>query len=53
LRFDFAHGEPMSKEQIAEGRAPGERANPRDLPVTMVIMDLEAAKASGATAFSA
>jgi alanyl-tRNA synthetase len=50
MRFDFAHGAPMSKEEIAKVEAIVNEQIARKLPVGMEVMDLEAAKASGATA---
>ncbi|MEN6477152.1 MAG: alanine--tRNA ligase [Rectinema sp.] len=50
MRFDFSHPEPMTKEELARVEAIVNEQITRDLPVTMEIMDLEAAKASGATA---
>ena len=50
MRFDFSHAAPMSKEEVqrVEDIVNGQIA--ADLPVTMDVMDLEAAKKSGATA---
>jgi alanyl-tRNA synthetase len=50
LRFDFAHDAPMTSEQIKAVEDLVNEQIRRDLPVTMEVMDLEAAKASGATA---
>ncbi|MBN1242332.1 MAG: alanine--tRNA ligase [Spirochaetales bacterium] len=50
LRFDFAHDAPMTPEQVKEVERLVNEQIARDLPVTMEVMDLEAAKASGATA---
>ena len=51
LRFDFAHPEKMTDEQIARVEELVNDAIARDLPVTMEIMPLEKAKAEGAYAF--
>ncbi len=50
LRFDFAHDAPMTPEQVREVERLVNEQIGRDLPVTMEIMELDAAKASGATA---
>ncbi len=50
LRFDFAHDAPMTPEQVKEVERLVNEQIARDLPVAMEVMDLEAAKASGATA---
>jgi len=50
LRFDFSHDAPMTSEQVKEVEAIVNEQIKRDLPVTMEIMDLEAAKEGGATA---
>ncbi len=50
VRFDFSHPAPMTKEEIAEVERIVNEQIARDLPVGMEMMDLEAAKASGATA---
>jgi alanyl-tRNA synthetase len=50
LRFDFSHGAPMSAGEIARVQAMVNEQIARDLPVTMAMMGLEEAKASGATA---
>jgi alanyl-tRNA synthetase len=50
MRFDFSHGAPMTKEEIARVEGIVNEQIGRDLPVTMEIADLEGAKASGATA---
>ncbi|HOX17563.1 MAG TPA: alanine--tRNA ligase-related protein, partial [Spirochaetales bacterium] len=50
LRFDFAHDAPMTPDQVKEVERLVNEQIARDLPVTMEIMDLEAAKSSGATA---
>lgn len=50
MRFDFSHPAPMTKEEIQQVEDIVNQQIKRDLPVTMEIMDLEDAKASGATA---
>ncbi|WP_010260872.1 alanine--tRNA ligase [Treponema primitia] len=50
MRFDFSHGAPMTPEELAKVEAIVNEQIQRDLPVTMAVMDLEAAKASGAMA---
>jgi len=50
LRFDFSHDAPMTSEQVKEVEAIVNEQIKRDLPVTMEIMDLEAAKEGGAIA---
>ncbi len=50
LRFDFAHGAPMTKEELARVEAIVNEQIGRDLPVTMAMMKLDEAKASGARA---
>jgi alanyl-tRNA synthetase len=50
LRFDFSHPAPMTKAQIAEVERIVNEQIARDLPVTMEVMPLEEAKASGAIA---
>lgn len=50
LRFDFSHPAPMSKEEIAQVEKIINEQISRDLPVTMRMMKLEEAKATGATA---
>ncbi|MDR1031103.1 MAG: alanine--tRNA ligase [Treponema sp.] len=50
MRFDFAHGDPMSKEEIARVQTIVNEQIQRNLPVTMTVMSLEEAKASGAIA---
>jgi len=50
LRFDFSHPAPLTQEQIAEVEHIVNEQIARDLPVTMEIMPLEQAKASGAIA---
>ena len=50
MRFDFSHGAPMTKEELAKVEAIVNEQIARDLPVKMEIMKLDAAKASGARA---
>jgi alanyl-tRNA synthetase len=50
MRFDFSHDKPMSPEEVKRVEDMVNEQIKRDLAVTMEIMDLEAAKASGATA---
>lgn len=51
LRFDFAHPDKMSDEEIARVEAIVNEQIAADLPVTMRTMSLEDAKAGGALAF--
>lgn len=50
MRFDFSHPEPMTTEQIAAVEKLVNEQIQADVPVTMEMMSLEEAKASGATA---
>jgi alanyl-tRNA synthetase len=50
MRFDFSHPQAMTKEEIAKVEDIVNDAIKRDLPVTMEVMDLDAAKAAGAIA---
>ncbi|MDR3302378.1 MAG: alanine--tRNA ligase [Spirochaetaceae bacterium] len=50
MRFDFSHGAPMTKDEIARVESIVNEQIERDIPVTMEVSDLEAAKANGATA---
>ncbi len=50
VRFDFSHPAPMTREEIAEVEQIVNEQIRRDLPVTMEMMSLEEAKASGAIA---
>lgn len=50
MRFDFSHPAPMTAEEIAKVEAIVNEQIQRDLPVSMEIMSLEEAKASGAIA---
>jgi alanyl-tRNA synthetase len=51
LRFDFAHPEKLSPEQLAAVEALVNAQIERDLPVTMEVMAIEAALQQGALAF--
>ncbi|MDR2053702.1 MAG: alanine--tRNA ligase [Treponema sp.] len=50
MRFDFSHGAPMTDEELKKVEAIVNEQIKRDLPVTMEVMDLEQARAGGATA---
>jgi alanyl-tRNA synthetase len=50
MRFDFSHDAPMSREEITRVEAIVNEQIRRDLPVTMEVMSLEDAQASGAIA---
>lgn len=50
MRFDFSHPAPMTREEIEQVEAIVNQQIARDLPVSMEIMPLEDAKASGAIA---
>jgi alanyl-tRNA synthetase len=50
MRFDFSHNGPMTNEEIQKVEDIVNEQIRKDLPVTMEIMDLEAAKAGGAAA---
>ncbi|MCX7026747.1 MAG: alanine--tRNA ligase [Spirochaetes bacterium] len=50
LRFDFSHPAPMAKEELAEVERIVNEQISRDLPITMAMMSLEEARASGAIA---
>jgi alanyl-tRNA synthetase len=50
MRFDFSHAAPMTDEELKKVEAVVNEQIKRDLPVTMEVMDLERAKAGGATA---
>jgi alanyl-tRNA synthetase len=50
MRFDFSHGAPMSADELARVEAIVNGQIRRDLPVTMEVMSLDAAKAAGAIA---
>ncbi len=50
MRFDFTHGQPMTKEEVQKVEDIVNEMIKADLPVTMEVMDLEDAKKSGAKA---
>ncbi|HPB66033.1 MAG TPA: alanine--tRNA ligase, partial [Spirochaetales bacterium] len=50
LRFDFSHSAPMTPDEVARVQAIVNEQIARDLPVTMEMMSLDDAKASGAMA---
>jgi alanyl-tRNA synthetase len=50
MRFDFSHNAPMTAAEIQRVEAIVNEQITRDLPVTMEIMSLDEAKASGAMA---
>lgn len=50
LRFDFTHPEKVTPEQLREVEQIVNRVIEAEMPVTMEIMSLDAAKAAGATA---
>ncbi|MDR2096399.1 MAG: alanine--tRNA ligase [Treponema sp.] len=50
MRFDFSHGAPMTAEELAKVEAIVNEQIRKDLPVSMEIMNLEDATASGAIA---
>jgi alanyl-tRNA synthetase len=50
MRFDFSHNAPMTAEEIARVQDIVNQQIQRDLPVTMEVMSLDEAKASGAMA---
>jgi alanyl-tRNA synthetase len=50
MRFDFSHGAPMTAEEIAKVQAIVNEQIARDLPVSMQIMSLDEAVASGSIA---
>ncbi|GHU94039.1 alanine--tRNA ligase [Spirochaetia bacterium] len=50
MRFDFSHNVPMTAEEIARVQDIVNQQIQRDLPVTMEVMSLDEAKASGAMA---
>jgi alanyl-tRNA synthetase len=50
MRFDFSHDKPMTAQEIKAVEDLVNEQIKRDVPVTMEIMDLEAAKSFGATA---
>jgi len=50
LRFDFSHNAPMTEEEIKKVQEIVNEQIRKNLPVSMEIMELEKAKASGVTA---
>ncbi len=50
LRFDFSHPQPMTEEEVRRVEAIVNEQIARDLPVSMEIMTIEQARASGAIA---
>jgi len=50
LRFDFSHPQPMTEEQVRKVEAIVNEQIARKLPVTMEVMTIEEARASGAIA---
>jgi len=50
LRFDFSHNAPMTEEEIKKVQELVNEQIRKNLPVSMEIMDLERAKAAGASA---
>ncbi|MDR1950076.1 MAG: alanine--tRNA ligase [Spirochaetaceae bacterium] len=50
MRFDFSHGAPMTEEEIKRVQDIVNEQIRRDLPVSMEVMSLDAAKAAGAIA---
>jgi alanyl-tRNA synthetase len=50
MRFDFSHNAPMTEDEIKKTEDLVNEQIKKDLPVSMEIMDLETAKARGATA---
>jgi alanyl-tRNA synthetase len=50
LRFDFLHPQPMTEEEVRRTEAIVNEQIALDLPVSMEIMTIEQAKASGAIA---
>jgi alanyl-tRNA synthetase len=50
MRFDFSHGAPMTAEELRKVQSIVNEQIQRDLPVTMGVMSLDAAKSSGAMA---
>jgi alanyl-tRNA synthetase len=50
MRFDFSHTAPMTPEEIKQVEDIVNEQIAKDLPVSMEVMSLEEAKASGATA---
>ena len=50
LRFDFSHPQPMTEEQVRKVESIVNEQIARKLPVSMEVMTLEQARASGAIA---
>ena len=50
MRFDFSHNAPMSREEIQKAENLVNEQIRKDLPVSMEIMNIEAARAAGAEA---
>jgi alanyl-tRNA synthetase len=50
MRFDFSHPAPMTREEIQKVQDIVNQQIRKDLPVTMGVMSLEEARASGAIA---
>ena len=50
MRFDFSHGSPMTKAEIERVERIVNEQIGSDIPVTMTMMKLDEARASGATA---
>ncbi len=50
MRFDFTHGQPMTKEEVQQVEDIVNEQIKADLPVTMEVMDIEEAKKAGAKA---
>jgi alanyl-tRNA synthetase len=50
MRFDFSHNAPLSDEELRRVEAIVNEQIQRDLPVTVAVMDLDAAVAEGAIA---
>ena len=50
LRFDFSHGAPMTAAEIQKVQTLVNEQIQKDLPISMEVMELEAAKACGAEA---
>jgi alanyl-tRNA synthetase len=50
MRFDFSHGDPMTQEQIKQVEEIVNEQIGKDLPVTMEVTSLDAAKSGGAIA---
>jgi alanyl-tRNA synthetase len=50
MRFDLSHGAPLNADEVKRVEDMVNEQIKRDLPVTMEVMDLEAAKSGGAMA---